>query len=241
MKFCIIIPAHNHTDTLRKLLGKLGSALPIIIVDDGSVPPVKIDFPECDILRIERNSGKASALKLGFKRALERGFSHALTMDADGQHSPELVRDFLEAASSAPNSIVIGTRDFSSAQIPKSRRFLNKFSNFWFRLETGRFAGDTQCGFRAYPLSEIKSLKLNFGGFVFETELLVKAAWAGIDMQEIKIPTLYSPETLERSHYRPFVDTLKFTWMNTRLFFASIFLPKPLLRRLALKKRNGNA
>ncbi len=236
MKFCIIIATHNHTDSLRTLLGKLGDTPPVIIVDDGSVPPVKIDSPKCETLRIEKNSGKASALKLGFKCALNRGFTHAVTMDADGQHPPELVGNFIQAALAAPNAIVLGVRDFSSTQIPKARRFLNKFSNFCFRMETGHSVGDTQCGFRTYPLAEISKLKLNFEGFIFETELLVKAAWAGIGMVEIKIPTLYSAETLSKSHYRPFTDTLKFTWMNTRLFCASISLPKFLLKRLALKK-----
>lgn len=135
-----------------------------------------------------------------------------------------------------PKSIIAGVRGFGCSAIPPARKFMNKFSNFWFRAETGISVADTQCGYRCYPLAQIARLKMDFGGFVFETELLVKAAWAGVEIVQLPIPALYDSESLEGSHYKPFADTLKFTAMNTKLFFASLLLPKKTLRKLALKK-----
>lgn len=119
-------------------------------------------------------------------------------------------------------------RGFGCSAIPPARKFMNKFSNFWFRAETGISVADTQCGYRCYPLAQIARLKMDFGGFVFETELLVKAAWAGVEIVQLPIPALYDSESLEGSHYKPFADTLKFTAMNTKLF----------LRRFCCRKKH---
>ena len=193
---------------------------------------------ECGIcvLRLKKNCGKAAALKAGFAFARALGATHALTIDADGQHPGASVPEMIAAARANPDSIIVAARDFASASVPRARRFMNAFSNFWFWAETGARLGDTQCGLRVYPLRLVESLDLPFGGFVFEAELLVKAAWAGCKFAQVKIPALYSEESLRESHYRPVADTLKFTMMNTRLFFEALFLSKSTLRRIALKK-----
>lgn len=188
------------------------------------------------IVRLKKNCGKAAALKAGFAFARALGATHALTIDADGQHPGASVPEMIAAARANPGSIIVAARDFASASVPRARRFMNAFSNFWFWAETGARLGDTQCGLRVYPLRLVESLDLRFGGFVFEAELLVKAAWAGCKFAQVKIPALYSEESLRESHYRPVADTLKFTMMNTRLFFEALFLSKSTLRRIALKK-----
>lgn len=236
MSACVIIPCYNHIKELPKILAALSLSLSVFVIDDGSDIPVKLENPNVKILRLKKNSGKAEALKAGFKLAQENGFTHAITMDSDGQHPPKFVPKFLEKLKENPEAIIVGVRDFEASEIPPARKFMNKFSNFWFKAETGIALGDTQCGFRAYPLHKISELKLNFGGFVFEVELLVKAAWAGIKICEIQIPAIYTESSNEGSHYRPFVDTVKFSLMNTRLFFASVFFPKKILKKLALKK-----
>ncbi len=236
MKFCAIIPSYNHSETLAKVLETLPEQLFAIVVDDGSDVPIRINFPHAKVIRHQKNLGKASALKTGFSEARSLGFTHAITIDADGQHPTEFIAQMLSAAQNAPEKIIIAARDFENSSIPAQRKFMNKFSNFWFRVETGVVVNDTQCGFRCYPLDVLNRLDLRLGGFVFEVELLVKAAWSGVEFFEISIPAIYSKETLNKSHYRPIVDTLRFTAMNFRLFFASLFFSKSRLKRIADKK-----
>lgn len=236
-KFCIVIPSYNHSDTLIPLL----SALPeidTIVVDDGSVP--KITLPELpgknvSLIRIENNSGKAAALKEGFSAARSRGYTHAITMDADGQHAPEAIPDFIRAATESPECIITGVRDFSNPAVPPARRTMNSFSNFWLAVETGVRIGDTQCGYRCYPLHALEKVKVARKGFLFEAELLVKASWAGMGIREVKIPTIYTQSSLSRSHYRPLADTFKFAVMNLRLSAAALLLGKETRRKIALK------
>ncbi len=236
MKFCVIIPCYNHAETLGSVLKSLPTSLQAIVVDDGSDIPVKVENSDVHVLRLSQNLGKASALIAGFNEARKFGATHVITIDSDGQHPAEYIPFMMSIAEENPNDIVVAVRDFENSKIPPARKFLNKFSNFWFRVETKKNLNDTQCGFRCYPLALLDKLDLCFDGFVFEVELLVKAAWAGTSFSEIKIPALYSTQTLKKSHYKPIMDTWRFTVMNTRLYFASVFLPKKILKKIALKK-----
>ena len=236
MKFCVIVPCFNHADSLVDVLASLPKDIDVIVVDDGSTIPLCIDDNDIYVLRHARNMGKASALKSGFVKACELGATHAITIDSDGQHPTSYISEIIEVAKKNPENIIVAVRDFENSSIPLARKFLNKFSNFWFKVETKKIVNDTQCGFRCYPLSLLNKLDLRLEGFVFEVELLVKAGWVGCDFSEIKIPAIYSPQSLKKSHYRPIVDTLRFTMMNTRLFFQSLLLPKNTLRKIALKK-----
>ena len=218
MKICVAIPTYNHTEKLGGIVAALPRGVCAVVVDDGSNPPVKIGGGNVRLLRFDKNRGKAEALKAAFGFAKKLGFTHAVTMDADGQHPPSALPDFAAAAEKSPDKIIVGVRDFDAPNVPPKRRFLNKFSNFWFERETG------------------ERLALDFGGFVFEVELLVKAAWAGIGFEQIPIPTIYDESTIGGSHYKPFSDTLKFTLMNTKLYFQSLLLPRGALKKIALKK-----
>lgn len=237
MKFCVIIPCYNHADTVNGVAASIGEGLGVIVVDDGSSPPVRLENDRCVLVRLEKNGGKAGALKRGFEEAKKLGYTHAVTMDADRQHPPAYLDEFVRAAKTFQHEIILGTRDFDNPAVPRGRRFLNKFSNFWFWVETGVRLGDTQCGYRCYPLAAVDSLNVKFRGFVFEVELLVKAAWAGCRFREVEIPAIYDKQTLAGSHYKPFSDTLKFSLMNTRLCFCRFFLGKAWCRDIALKKK----
>lgn len=240
MDFCVIIPCYNHGDTLESLLKRVPDTFNVLIIDDGSDLPIELSLENpsksVEIFRREKNAGKAEALKLGFSKAMEKGFTHAITMDSDGQHPPEYLSKLREKSIENPEAIIVAARDFENSNIPRGRKFLNKFSNFWFKAETGTRVDDTQCGFRAYPLKKISALKIVFGGFAFEVELLVKAAWSGMEILQVGIPAIYSESTLKKSHYRPLVDTFKFSAMNTVLFFSSLLLSKKTLKRISLKK-----
>ena len=232
MKTCLIIPCYNHANKLQELIDS-SSGLPVIVVDDGSNPP--IEAKNCKILRLNKNSGKATALSNGFAEAERMGFDHAITIDADGQHDPIAIPQFISASQKFPDAIITGVRNFDIPGISKGRRFMNKFSNFWFRSETGIDIKDSQCGYRCYPLEHIKRISASASGYVYELEILVKFAWSGGHIEQIEIPTIYSKETLEGSHYRPFADTFKFTMLNIRLFFASKLFTKNALKRLSTR------
>lgn len=235
-KSIAVIPCHNHAEKLGDVLAEIPKEFEILLIDDGSDEPVKIENTRAKILRFEKNQGKAQALKTAFAFAQENGYTHAITLDADGQHPASMLPDFERALCKNPNAIIVGTRNFNTESVPPARRFMNKFSNFWFKAETGVALADTQCGFRAYPLREINKIRVHARNFTYEVELLVKAAWAGIEFEQIQIPTIYDAESLAKSHYRPFADTARFSIMNARLFFTSLFLSKSTLKKLALKK-----
>ncbi len=232
MTTCLIIPCYNHTERLQELIDS-AAGLRVFVIDDGSVPPVRAGG--CRLVRLERNSGKAAALARGFCEAEAEGFDHAITMDADGQHDPTFIPRFLDAAEKFPDAIITGVRDFNSPMISGGRRFMNKFSNFWFKSETGVDIEDTQCGYRCYPLKLIKGIAAQRKGYTYELEILVKFSWLGGRIEQVEIPTIYTKESLSSSHYKPFWDTLRFTLLNTKLFFASKLLPRALLKRLAKK------
>ena len=105
MKTCLIIPCYNHANKLQELIDS-SSGLPVIVVDDGSNPP--IEAKNCKILRLNKNSGKATALSNGFAEAERMGFDHAITIDADGQHDPIAIPQFISASQKFPDAIGVG-------------------------------------------------------------------------------------------------------------------------------------
>ena len=227
VKICAVIPSHNNADTIDAVVRALPDDVFALIIDDGSDVPIKPS---------RQNRGKAEALKAGFSAAAERGFTHAVTLDADGQHPPSMFAKFADMAQKYPDCIITGVRDFSSTSVPPKRRFMNKFSNFWFRFETSVDLSDTQCGYRCYPIAKVSALKTGVGGFAYEAELLVRAAWVGVRIIQLPIPVIYTPESLKASHYKPFKDTAKFSIMNAKLAFMAVFLPRVALKKISVKK-----
>lgn len=233
MKACVLIPCYNHADTLAHVLAEIGDVLPVLVVDDGSEEPVAAPSAR-DCVRLPKNRGKAAALRAGFERARELGFTHAVTMDADTQHRAADLPAILEAAESHPEAIIVGVRDFRALNAPRARIWTNEFSNFWFRVETGVRLGDTQCGFRCYPLGLMDKLRVHTGRYAYELETLVRAAWAGTELVPVPIGVRYTAETTRRSHFRPFRDMAHISWLNTRLVWQAWTLPLPLRRAYAL-------
>ena len=125
-----------------------------------------------------------------------------------------------------PNAVYVGKRDFSSPNIPGSSKFGRTFSNFWFRVQTGKKIGDAQSGFRAYPVKVLNELKLSDKHFSFEVEVLVKAAWANVPIENIDISVFYPEKGKRVSHFSFLKDNLRLTHLNTRLTIRS-FIPIP--------------
>jgi uncharacterized protein (DUF2062 family) len=178
------------------------------------------------------NRGKGAALQAGFGKAADLGFTHAITLDADGQHSTDALPQFAEACRRHPDAFIIGVRDLRKAGAPPARRASNALSTFWFKRETGLPLGDTQCGYRAYPLKRLGRLQPCSGRYAYELEILVLAAWAGIPLLPLPMEADYEAPTSRLSHFNPARDFFQISRLHARLALKAFCLP-PALRRLS--------
>jgi uncharacterized protein (DUF2062 family) len=226
MKPCILIPCFNHPTTVAAVVATAQKFAPVIVVDDGSTLPLPA-LPGCDLVKLETNSGKGAALRAGFQRALELGYTHAITMDADGQHYAEDLPKFLEAIQAQPESFIVGVRDLAAAGCPGHRQRSNAVSSFWFRVGTGVRLSDTQCGFRGYPLALVKKLFVKSQRYAYELEFMVRAAWVGTTLVAVPVKCTYH-DGIRNSHFRPVVDLWRITSMNIKLVLQSWFVPRGL-------------
>lgn len=227
--FCVIVPTYNNHKTLKKVLDSiLDFTSKIIIVNDGSTDTtneILKQYSKLTQIHHPRNIGKGRALRNGFRKAIEMNFEYAITIDSDGQHFASDIPNFIAAIQNEPNSLLIGSRNMTQENVPKKSSFGNKFSNFWFKFETGIALEDTQSGFRLYPLQLIPK-QFYTNKFEFEIEVIVRSAWKGIVVKNIPIQILYDPA--ERvSHFRPFKDFTRISILNTVLVLNALLYIKP--------------
>ncbi len=239
----VVIPTYNNEKTLRRVLdGVLEYTAQIIVVNDGSTDTtsqILNDYNGLERIDFAANKGKGCALRAGLCRARELGYHYAISIDSDGQHYPSDLSTFVEALEEAKAPVLlIGARNMTQDSVPKKSSFGNKFSNFWFWFETGIKLEDTQSGYRAYPLLAIPK-KYYTRKFEFEIEIIVRAAWNGVAVQNIPVQVLYDPA--ERvSHFRPFKDFTRISILNTVLVFLTFFyiIPRNFLRSFKKKSLN---
>ncbi|WDF63556.1 DUF2062 domain-containing protein [Flavobacterium sp. KACC 22763] len=227
--FCVIVPTYNNQKTLKKVLDSiLDFTTNVIIVNDGSTDStseILKSYSQLTQIQHPKNLGKGRALRNGFRKALELNFEYAVTIDSDGQHFAADIPVFLEAIQDEPNALLIGSRNMTQENVPKKSSFGNKFSNFWFKFETGIKLDDTQSGFRLYPLRLLPK-RFYTNKFEFEIEVIVRAAWKGVVVKNIPIQVLYDPA--ERvSHFRPFQDFTRISILNTVLVTNALLYIKP--------------
>ncbi|ALV92746.1 MULTISPECIES: glycosyltransferase family 2 protein [Pantoea] len=235
---CVLIPCYNHGAMLASVLARLAPFnLPVIIVDDGSDVQTKqqiaaLNAPHLDILTLPTNQGKGAAVIAGLRKAAAAGYSHALQLDADGQHQVEDTPRMLAEAQQYPDSLISG-QPIYDASIPKSRLYGRYITHFWVWVETLSFSlKDSMCGFRVYPLQP--SLKLcdrhPIGQRMdFDTEIMVRLYWQGTPSRFISTRVTYPESGL--SHFDALHDNLRISWMHTRLFFGMLPRIPQLLRR----------
>jgi glycosyltransferase involved in cell wall biosynthesis len=242
LKVCLLVPTYNNAKTLKRVVsGVLEYCSDVLIVNDGSTDNTKEILKEFEevatIIHFDENRGKGDALKVGLARAAEMGFRYAVTIDSDGQHLAENIPLFLDALRENPDSLIIGARDLESEGAPKKSSFGNRFSNFWFWIETGKKLPDTQTGFRAYPLKFVKDMKFYTGKFEFEIEILVRLAWKEVKILNVPVRAIYDPE--ERvSHFRPGPDFFRISVLNTVLVTITLLWQLPL-RLFRYVRRQG--
>jgi len=232
---CVIVPTYNNERTLARVLTEvLEYAHDVIVVNDGatdSTPDIIASFADrVTAIGHTPNRGKGYALRQGFATALKMGFTHALTLDSDGQHFPSDIPRFIETHRTHPTAMLMGSRNLNAEGMPGKNSFANKFSNFWFFVETGIRLPDTQTGFRLYPLKKVQKLWLFTERFEFEVEVIVKLAWRGVPFIPVPIRVKYDPA--ERvSHFRPGPDFTRISFLNSYLVILALLwhLPKRLL------------
>jgi glycosyltransferase involved in cell wall biosynthesis len=243
MRLGLIVPFYNHEHAIRQTIAALKShGYECWLVDDGSdarCGPVldALAAAEASWLRLIRcpvNRGKGIAVLAGFAAAQAAGCTHALQIDADGQHDFAAIPRIAELARAHPDAIVTGVPVFD-ASAPAARRIGRKLTTFWVRVNTlSSTIQDAMCGFRVYPLGPIMQLsqRAGFGSRMeFDPEILVRAVWAG--MPVVSMPTSVTYPVDGVSHFKMWRDNVRISWMHTRLFFGMLWrAPLLLVRRL---------
>lgn len=240
---CVIIPTYNNFDTLGGVIADVSAYTHnIIVVNDGSVDNTEElvrSFSFVQLISYPKNVGKGWALRKAFAYAVQQGYHYAITIDSDGQHFAKDLPVFINRLESVQNAIIIGARNMDQSSVPGKSSFGHKFSNFWFKVETGIGCPDTQSGYRLYPLLLLKDTRFITRKYEFEIEVLVRAAWKGVAIDWIPVSVYYPPRELRVSHFRPFKDFTRISILNTILVIITFLYIKPrdFFRMLFDKKK----
>ena len=228
LKCVVLIPTYNNAGTIAKVIADLKEyAADIIVVNDGSTDETRNILASIENIKVidyPNNKGKGYALKLGLHKAYEWGYRYAITIDSDGQHYADDIPKFIEKIEEKPDSLLIGARNLAADNMPSRNTFANKFSNFWYKVETGKTLSDTQSGYRLYPLEKLQNIHFITRRYEFEVEIIVRAAWRGVNVENIPIKVYYPPVEERVSHFRPLQDFTRISILNTVLvLYAFLF------------------
>lgn len=231
LKAVVIVPTYNNAGTVAGVLADVKAfSESVIVVNDGSTDHTAEVLSGIDQIRLiayPENKGKGYALKLALQKAFEWGYRYAVTIDADGQHYADDIQVFIDRIEQVPDSLLVGARNMAADNMPSKNTFANKFSNFWYRVETGKTLSDTQSGYRLYPLRELQDIRLLTRRYEFELEILVRAAWRGVHVENVPVKVYYPPAEERVSHFRPFKDFARISLLNTVLVLYALFCYYP--------------
>jgi glycosyltransferase involved in cell wall biosynthesis len=211
-RLAALIPAYQAAATVGDVVrGTRAVLADVIVVDDGSTDDTG-DVARAAgaiVLRQTPNAGKGAALLRGFRHLASDGFTHAVTLDADGQHYPDEIPVLLAALAANPSALVVGVRRKEGHAIKAIARFGNVVADRLMKIIAGQPLPDTQSGFRIYPLGATLALGATGARYDFETEVLLRAARRGLRLVGVPVRVFYPPIAERVSHYRPSVDTLR--------------------------------
>lgn len=237
----VVIPVYNHgPSAVRVIAAVRAHGLPCIAVDDGSRADCAALLDEAakadgvHLVRLLRNSGKGGAVMAGFHAALDQGYTHALQIDADGQHDTADIPDFIALGQQHPQAVICGTPVYD-ASVPKGRLYGRYVTHVWVWINTLSFdIRDSMCGFRLYPLQPVGALmqRVCIGQRMdFDTEILVRLYWRGVPM--VNRPTRVTYPRDGVSHFQVWRDNLLISRMHAKLFFGMLLrLPLLLARKV---------
>ena len=222
MRTCALIPTYNHYAALPGLVTALMAHVDgVVVVDDGSAQPTRDALEQLrreygvEIVRREMNGGKGAAVKDGLLRARELGYSHALQVDADGQHDLGAAPRMLEASRTEPTAAVMGAPEFDDSA-PKGRLHARRICQFWVNVETGgQKISDPMCGFRVYPIEAALATRTAGDRMEFDPEIAVRLVWAGAPV--VNVPVLVRYPEGGTSNFRLLEDNLRISWMHSKL------------------------
>lgn len=240
----VLIPSYNPGPRVRETVAAARERWsPVWVIIDGSSdesPAILADMaardPDLTLITLPRNGGKGAAVLAGIEAAERLGFTHALTMDSDGQHPAALIPEFMAASQAERDAMVLGVPVFGP-EAPLLRVRGRKVSNAWANLETlGMGIGDSLYGFRVYPIAPLARVMHGqhfMRRFDFDPEAAVRLCWAGVRPVNLPAPVRYlSAGEGGVSHFNYWRDNLLLTWMHTRLFLGFLLrLPVLLIRR----------
>ena len=226
LKAIVIVPTYNNRGTIADVIASLKEySSDIMIVNDGSTDDTLEILNSIEGIRIQSypvNQGKGYALKYGLGKAYEQGFRYAITIDADGQHFADDLPVFIKRIEEVPDSLLIGARNLTADNMPGKNTFANRFSNFWYQE-----LSDTQSGYRLYPLDKIQNIHFFTSRYEFEVEIIVRAAWRGVNVENVPIKVYYPPVEERVSHFRPFHDFFRISILNTVLVLYAFLIWYP--------------
>lgn len=241
-RFAIVIPAYNEQTTIKNIaLRALKQCNKVIVVDDGSTDNTIKELQGLDIELIQHthNQGKAASLWHGFESAItDKTIDCIITLDGDAQHSPEDITLLLAKQKRYPNDIIIGARLADKSSIPKKRYYANKIANFWISWASGYKIIDSQSGFRLYPVGLFSGLSIAItknSSFVFESEIIIKAAQRGVYSRAVKIPAIYA-KNARISHFKGVRDITLITLMVAKSLFSRGMYLQGLIASFRSKK-----
>ena len=216
-KIAILVPAYNEEEFIKKVIKNCFKyGLDIIIVDDGStdgtLKAVKsIAIPEnfkIIPLRHLINKGKGQSLKTGFEYVIRNNYSGVITIDADGQHDTNEIKNFLKSLEEEKPDLIIGDRMGNTKNMPFIRLATNVITSWIISRIAGKKVSDVQSGFRYISVEVLRNVKLETGNFDTEPELIIKSSWSGYCIKNIPISTIYHKNFT--SSVNPITDTIKF-------------------------------
>ncbi len=245
-RVCIVVPVFNHGSGAAALAEKLANtALPTIMVDDGSddtcravLQALSVRHDWLKLLEHTENRGKGAAVLTGLRAAHAQGFSHAVQIDADGQHDPGDIPRFLACAEANPDAVIAGCPMFDKS-VPRGRLVARYLTHVWVWIETLSLTiRDSMCGFRVYPLAQVVRLadRVRLGRRMdFDPEILVRLHWEGVSI--LAFPTKVTYPADGSSHFKLWRDNCLISWMHTRLFFGMLWR----VLSLQIIRSGGNA
>lgn len=242
MNICVVIPVYNHWQVLESIIESLARFnLTCFLVDDGSESICadvvsglgrKFDWVYCD--RLAENTGKGAAVIRGLELASDQGFTHAIQIDADGQHDLDDVEVFVNQARKRPGDLVLGVARYDSS-VPRSRFYGRFITHFWVWVNTLSLkVKDSMCGFRVYPVASTLAVHRRSPvglRMQFDIEIVVKMVWAGVSVSSL--PTLVTYPKDGISHFDVWRDNVRISSMHSRLFLGMLIrFPLILWHRL---------
>ena len=236
---CVLIPTYDNPATIAAVVERAHGHWPhVLVVDDGSGAEARAQIDAlaarglAQVHRRARNGGKGAAVKDGLRAARALGYTHALQIDADGQHAIDDIPRFLAEARDAPECLVLGQPVFD-ASIPAARLHGRRISIFWAAVETfGDRVGDPLCGFRVYPIAEALAAGARGDRMDFDPEVVVRMVWRGVPVRKLQTRVRYIPAAQGGvSHFQTFRDNVRISAAHTRLVFGAILRALGMLGR----------